>query len=118
MSEVFRRPDLTYFLHALDIVAESDDGFPRDALALVESAWQVPDTVAATFGWVIALKDGRRLYLEMVVTYLPGEAPIKLEIDTLDPEETYPTLEGTHRVFWYRPDHINQHLGITGSSLH
>lgn len=116
--EAFRRPDLTYFLYALDIAAEADSGFPREALALVESAWQFPGTMAATFGWVIALKNDRRLYIEMDVTYLPGEAPIKLEIKTLDPEETYPTLESARGKFWYRPDHINQHLGITGTSPH
>jgi len=75
-------------------VAAAEAGLIRhDELTLVESAWQFPDTVFATFGWVIALKDGRRFYLEMDVTDFPGSPPMELQFsEVADPAITVVVL--------------------------
>jgi hypothetical protein len=87
-------------------------------IALVESAWQIPDTVVSSCGWVLALKDGRRLYLEYTIDDTAPGLPEELEVVELRPDETYPALEDDAGVYWYRPDHLNAHLGITPPALH
>jgi hypothetical protein len=50
--------DLTSFMRACELAPTIDPTFAADALAAVESAWQIPDTTVASFGWVVALKGG------------------------------------------------------------
>jgi hypothetical protein len=110
-------PDLTYFLLALEEAA-AREGFSHDDVSWVEWGWQLPDSVVATFGWVMALKDGRRLYLEMDVTDLVGWPPTELEIERLAAGQEFPVFEEGDEVVWYRPDHINRHLGLSSPPLH
>jgi hypothetical protein len=117
----FQRPaDLTAFLRALKLGAVPDRGYgvSVDDIALVESAWRNPGNVVSTYSWVLALKNGRRLYLKYTLDGMGPGAEEELEIATLHPEQPYPALEGDAGVFWYRPDHINQHLGLRGPRLH
>ena len=122
--EDFARPaDLAAFLRALELSADREDGIGTgiDAgnIALVESAWQIPDTVVSSYGWVMLLEDGRRLYLEYTLDDSRYET-VEEEIDIreLRPDESYPALDDDTGVFWYRPDHINAHLGVAGRALH
>lgn len=87
-------------------------------IALVESAWQIPDTVVSSQGWVLVMKDGQRLYLEYTLDDTRAGAPEEIEIIELRSGELYPPMEGDSGVFDYRPDHINAHLGVTPPSLH
>jgi len=81
------------------------------------SSRQNPGNVVSTYGWVLALKNGRRLYLKYTLNGTEAGAE-QLEIATLHPEQPYPALEDDAGVIWYRPDHINQHLGLRGPRLH
>jgi hypothetical protein len=112
--------DLTAFRRALELGAVPDRGFgvSVDDIALVESAWQVLDTIVSSHGWVLALKSGRRLHLEYTIDRTRRGAPEELEIAVLRPEQSCPTLEDDTGICWYRPDHINAHLGIIPPSLH
>jgi hypothetical protein len=109
-------PDLTYFLLALEEAAARED-FSHDDVSRVEWGWQLPDSVVATFGWVLALKDGRRFYLEMDVTDLVESPPRELEIELLAAGQEFPVFEEGDEVAWYRPDHINKHLGVSPPPL-
>ena len=41
-----------------------------------------------------------------------------LDIRELRSDEKHPVLEDDTGFFWYRPDHINAHLGVAGRALH
>jgi hypothetical protein len=120
MQESLRPADLTAFLRALELGAVPEGGFgvTADDIALVESAWQSPGAVVLAYGWVLALKNGRRLHLEYTRQGAQCGAPEELEIATLRPEQSCPALDDDAAVCWYRPSHLNVHLGITPPSLH
>jgi len=105
--------DLTYFLIALQQVADLDMG----ALGLVESAWQSSVSTGRMFGWVVAFMGGQRLYLEMEVADVRGGRSPDLEITPLDARQRYPD-ELENAVTWYRPDHINRRLELAGQFVH
>jgi hypothetical protein len=58
---------------------------------------------------VLVLNDGRRVYLEYTLD--DSEPSTGEELD-------HPVLDSEVGVVWYRPDHINRHLGLTGPSVH
>src|SRR5262249_30739014 len=109
--------DLTTFLRALKLGAVPTDGFgvSADDIALVESACRILGSAVPSYGWVLALKDGRRLYLE----YTPERRGSReeLAIATLRPEQSGPTRANDAGIQWYRPDHINAYLNITPPNL-
>jgi hypothetical protein len=110
--------DLSLFLLALEQAADRSNGFNLAALALVESAWQSSLAAARMFGWVVVLATGQRLYLEMEVADVDDAGPTDLEITPLLAEhQRYPD-ELESAVAWYRPDHINWHLGLVGRFVH
>jgi hypothetical protein len=104
-------PDLLWFLHVLDLSAARAGGFEREEVALVESAWQIVGATVSSFGWVIKLKDGTRHYVEYICD---NHLPEILEIIALPANQLVPELDDDTGVSWYRPDHINHHLGLTG----
>jgi hypothetical protein len=56
MSDKAHPPDLTAFLRAMELSAGREDGSTGvdvNDIALVESAWQIPDTIVSSYGWVI-----------------------------------------------------------------
>lgn len=120
MQKFVRSADLAAFRRALELGAVPDRGFgvSADDIALVESAWQVLDTVVSSHGWVLTLKSGRRLHLEYTLDRTQCSAAEELEIAVLRPGQSRPTLEDAAGVHWCRPDHINAHLGIIPPSLH
>jgi hypothetical protein len=67
--------------------------------------------VASSFGWVVALKDGTRHYLEYTCAADQSEAEI-LEIRPVTASQLVPRLEDDAGVSWYQPDHINHYLGL------
>jgi hypothetical protein len=65
------------------------------------------------FGWVVVLRGGQRLYLEMEVTGVERQSA-DLEITPLlAAQQEYP--DELDAVPWYWPCHINQHLGLAGA---
>jgi hypothetical protein len=116
------RADLLAFERALEVTAETDSPVDRESLVLVEVAWMIADTVVSSFGWVVALRDGRRLYVEYTLSDIESEVEGKpseeISIAPLAPGQEYPVLDNSAGVFWYRPDHINDHLGLSGPRLH
>jgi hypothetical protein len=120
MPKYLRSVDLAAFQRALELGAVPDRGYgvSVDDIALVEAAWQALDTVVSSHGWVLALKSGRRLHLEYTLDRTRPGGPEELEIAVLRPGQSSPTFEDDAVVHWYRPDHINAHLGIVPPSLH
>jgi hypothetical protein len=104
--------DLAWFLHAATVVPTIDGGFALQEVQYVESAWQIIDGDLGSFGWVVAMRDGRRLYLEYTVDDTKDERPEDLSVTPLGEGQDYPDLENSAGVYWHRPDHINEHLGL------
>jgi len=103
--------DLACFLRAAQLAPAIDDDFALAKVSRLEAAWQVDDMDDATFGWVVALSDGRRLYLEYTMDDAEAGRPEDLNVATLQDGQTYPELDRGADVQWYAPDHINAYLG-------
>ena len=69
------------------------------------------DADLRSFGWVVAMVDGRRLYLEYTIEDTEDEGPEDLNITSL-PEGSYPKLDNKAARHWYKPNHINERLGL------
>src|SRR4051794_14135795 len=103
-------PDLNAFLRACELAPSIDPNFHSRLVQLVVSAWQMPSKSA--FGWVVAMKDHRRLYLEYTLEG-EGERSVEdLSITALGAGDAYPMLEKGPGLCWYRPTHINHRLGL------
>src|SRR5258708_22576299 len=100
--------DLAWFLHAAELAPTIDAGFALEDVQHVEAAWQILDGDLGSFGWVVAMRDGRRLYLEYTMDDTGEGRPADLSVTPLAEGQTYPTLDDDTGVFWYRPDHINE----------
>jgi len=83
--------DLTAFLRALGLCAEVGRLISAGDIALVESAWQIPDTVVSSYGWLLVMKDGHRLYLKYTPDDSRPGAPEEMELIDLRADEPYPT---------------------------
>jgi len=105
--------DLTYFLLAREQIAD------LSPLSTVESAWHSSKGTVRMFGWVVALETEKRFYLELELTDVEGQRHqlSDLEITPLATHQRYPDELET-AVDWYRPDHINRHLGLAERALH
>jgi hypothetical protein len=103
--------DLQHFLNAMLIAAEAEGGFGLDDVARVEEAWEIADAVITSHGYVVALADGRRVYLEYTTDDTVGEMTEEIDIEPLAPGMERPDLAETGRgVYCYRPDHISLYL--------
>ena len=103
--------DLQWFMQATEIATAIEEDFDLGDLKYVESAWQIVDGDLKSFGWVVAMVDGRRLYLEYTIVDTEDEGPEDLNITSL-PEGPYPKLDNKAWRHWYKPDHINERLGL------
>jgi hypothetical protein len=102
--------DLIAFLRACGLGPSIEPDFHSNLVQLVVSAWQMPNKSA--FGWVVAMKNHRRLYLEYTLEG-EGERTVEdLSISALGVPDAYPMLGKGVDVRWYRPTHINQRLGL------
>jgi hypothetical protein len=106
-------PDLAYFLRAMQLAPGLEPDFVAANLRWLEAAWQIDDMDHTTFGWVVALCDGRRFYLEYTMDDAEAGRPEDLQMASLPGGQTYPELDGGAGVHWYPPDHINDYLGLT-----
>lgn len=111
-------PALALFLRALEFARDIPGGFRADDVVLAESAWSVLDTVVSSHGWVLALHDGRRIHVQYEIDVTRSCLCEEFKLTALEPNEVYPLFDDHADVFWYQPDFINRHLGITSPLLH
>jgi hypothetical protein len=102
--------DLACFLRAAQLAPALEGDFALAKVSRVEAAWQVDDMDDASFGWVVALSDGRRFYLEYTMEDAEAGRPEEVQVSVLPDGLTYPELDRGPGVHWYTPDHINDHL--------
>jgi hypothetical protein len=104
--------DLQHFLNAVLIAAKTEDGFGLDEVARVEKAWEIAAAVIVSHGYVVALADGRRIYLEYTMDDTAGEMVEEIAVEPLAAGMERPDLAemGYYGIYWYRPDHIAEYL--------
>ena len=111
--------DLQHFLNAVLLAAETEGGFGLGDVARVEEAWKITDAVIISHGYVVALADGQRVYLEYTMEDIAGETDEEIAIEPLAPGMERPDLYdggcGGGGVYWYRPDHIAEYLAAQRS---
>jgi hypothetical protein len=59
------------------------------------------------------MRDGRRLYLAYTIDDTEEGRPKDLSVTPLAEGQAYPDLDSSAGVYWYRPSHINEHLGLS-----
>jgi hypothetical protein len=87
-------PALTSLRRALGISAAYDWRLDVEEIERVESMWELLDLDSTSHGFVLALEDGRRCYLQYVMA--PGnDGDIVEDVETLPMgDERYPDLKG------------------------
>jgi hypothetical protein len=103
MADEALPPDLAAFLRALELSEAYGRGpINPEEIALVEAAWEIPDTVVSSHGWGLSLQGGRRVYLEYTIDNTrSGGVTEKLTPTELRTDETYLTLDDDTDLFCY-----------------
>ncbi|HYD07285.1 MAG TPA: hypothetical protein VEC60_16235 [Reyranella sp.] len=96
--------DLGYFAEAVRIAALLEDGFALADVADVPSAWQTIDGSLSFMGWIVELRDGRRVYLRYSVDEAGSGLPQDVRLQALAPGE--PPATGDIPVAWFEPLHV------------
>jgi len=98
-----------YFPDALEQAAPANQDLRLDGVMLVPWAWQITEGSVATFGWVVHLWTGERVYLEYRVDEAGRRAPENLAIRTLRDGEDRPAPSDPD-AYWFEPIHVNSLL--------
>lgn len=103
-----------YFFRALELTPGKADGFHREDVQGVESAWEIVDGDWISCGYVVALRSGRRVYLRYDFgEHLRGDDSIELveKVELLPMgAERYPHPPGLGIAWDDDVGHINEHL--------
>lgn len=104
---------LGYLREAIALSASTAHSFCLADVVFVPGAWQIIDGSTVSFGWVIRLRGGRRLYLQYRVDEAGRRAPQYLVVRPLESGEEYPRLSDPG-VHWFDARHVNRRLGLPG----
>ena len=104
---------LGYFREAIALSASTAHGCRLPDVVFVPWAWQIIDGSRASFGWVVRLRGGRRLYLQYMVDEAGRGEPQDLVVRPLGPGEERPVLNDP-AVHWFEARHVNRRLGLSG----
>jgi hypothetical protein len=86
-------PAMYALLDAVTFASKEGYGFDLVDVARVEAFWEMLDDVADGHGFVLSLRDGRRLYLQLVSARDDDEPIDELEMLPMG-DERYPQMEG------------------------
>ncbi len=104
---------LGYLREAIALTAATAHGFRLADVVFVPWAWQIIDGSRVSFGWVVRLRGGQRLYLQYEVDEAGCRVPQDLVVRPLDPGEEHPKLSDPG-VHWFVARHVNRVLGLSG----
>jgi len=96
------------FLRACDLARTADESFHLSWIAEIEAAWQHADLDHGSFGFILAMADGRRLYWLYTAEDAGAGRPEDLEVAELGPGDMPEPGAGA----WSRPDALNKHLAV------
>ena len=108
------RASLLYFFRALEIAPARPSGFGRDEVERVEAAWEAIHGDWISCGYIVALRSGRRAYLQYDFgEHLREDDSVELveQVDLLPiAAERAPRLQGGGIKWTDEVQHINEHL--------
>jgi hypothetical protein len=108
------RASLLYFFRALEIAPARPSGFGRDEVERVEAAWEAIHGDWISCGYIVALRSGRRAYLQYDFgEHLREDDSVELveQVDLLPiAAERAPRLQGGGIKWTDEVQHINDHL--------
>ena len=94
-------------LDAAEGAAHEDNGFALIDVQRVEAYWEMIDPLSTAHGFVLALRDGRRVYLQLIVDeYAEDEANVELQILPMGGER-HPDLKGGGIVWIHDTAELN-----------
>lgn len=96
-------------LDAVALASEAKYGFDLLDVERVEAFWEMLDVVADAHGFVLALRDSRRLYLQLVSAHDDHEPIDDLEMLPMS-DERYPQIQGGDIVWSDEVAEINRFL--------
>lgn len=102
--------DAVYFLAALQITPTLPNGFALADIDHVESACWLRETDGSRYGYIVILKTGRRLYLNVTRHTACAVTPAGVEIVDLLPCVAQPDLGLPVDPYWYQPAILNSQL--------
>jgi len=97
------------FVRAADMARTVDESFELAWIAEIEAAWQAADLDNGSFGFILAMVDGRRLY--WLFTSDDAEAGRPEEFDSIElaAGERPRAPDGAR---WYDPGRLNGRLAV------
>jgi hypothetical protein len=101
--------ELAALMDAVESAGEEGSGFDLLDIERVEAFWQMLDAFSTAHGFVLTLRGGSRIYLQLV-TATDDEKPIE-EIEVLPmTDERYPDLRGGGIVWNDEVEELNRFL--------
>ena len=101
--------ELSALIDAIESAGEEGSGFDLLDIECVEAFWQMIDSFSTAHGFVLALRGGSRVYLQLI-TATDDEKPIE-EIEVLPmADERYPDLQGGGIVWINEVEELNRFL--------
>ena len=83
--------------HVLDVLDADTHGFARGDIARIESFWTFGDLHESAAGFVLALGDGRRAYVDFLHWHgFEQEEDFRIEVEFLRAGELYPAFSSAH----------------------
>jgi hypothetical protein len=102
---------LGYFVEGIAQAASTKHGVGLRSVKFVPWAWQSIGGRLNHYGWVIRLRDGRRIYLEYKVDKAGAGSPEALCVRPFPASEVVPELSDPN-ICWFEPRHVNTALSL------
>lgn len=103
--------DVAYLLAAVCVVPTIDNGFALAEIDHIEAVCRGLEPGEPWFGYVVALKNGRRLFVSVTAPTPASVAPSGVNVIPMRAEQFLPLIEDRCAPYWYKPDIVNVHLG-------
>lgn len=97
------------FVRAADMARTIDGSFELAWIAEIEAAWQTADLDNGTFGFILSMADGRRLYWRYTADDAEAGRAEDFDAVELAAGETPSAPDGGR---WYDPARLNQRLAV------
>jgi len=97
------------FLRAADLARTADETFKLAWIAEIERAWQIVDLDHGSYGFILAMADGRRVYWRYTSEDAGAGRPEDFEATELAAGETPAPPDD---AAWSRPDLLNKRLAV------
>jgi hypothetical protein len=93
-------PSAMYLRRALELASAETEGFGHADVKRIESFWDFVDAELVSYGYVMSLRHGRRVYLEYTRDDTKGACEGKIEILSVPGSARFPELSNGQYIRW------------------